>query len=116
MAVTPEATTAPSEATPEATATRAPTAAPSEAPSEAAGDVSDGQALFDARCAGCHGPEGEGTSIATEALNDAAWLADHTDEDLMEAILEGVDGKMPAFSQLDEQEVLDLIALLRSWQ
>ncbi len=116
VTVTPEVTTAVSEATPEAALTPEPTEVPSETPAEPAGDVSSGQALFDAMCAACHGPEGEGTSIAPEALNDAEWLADHTDEDLMEAILEGVDGKMPAFSQLSDQEVLDLIALLRSWQ
>jgi mono/diheme cytochrome c family protein len=120
VTVAPEATPTASQATPEATpevaSTPEPTAVPEDTPAEAAGDVASGQELFAARCAACHGPEGEGTGIAPEALNDADWLADHSDEDLREAVLEGVDGSMPAFSQLSDQEVLDLIALLRSWQ
>lgn len=124
VSATQEASPTPSEATPEATTTASAEATPtpeataevSETPAEATGDLASGQALFAANCAACHGPEGEGTSIAPEALNDADWLADHEDEDLREAILEGEEGKMPAFSRLTEQEVLDLIALLRSWQ
>lgn len=113
---TPTVREATPEATPEATTTPESTAVPEDTPAEADGDIASGQELFAANCAACHGPEGEGTGIAPEALNDADWLAEHSDEDLREAILEGVDGKMPAFSQLSDQEVLDLIALLRSWQ
>ena len=85
-------------------------------PSEAAGDPADGEIVFAERCAICHGDAGQGTAIAPDAINDATLLAERTDEDLATAILEGVGNRMPPFSDLSEQEVLDLIALLRSWQ
>ncbi len=109
-------TSVPTDAPPEATPTSEPTAAPTEASPSAAGDISNGQELFAAKCAPCHGPEGEGTSIAPDSLNDAEFLADLTDEGLATVIRMGVAGKMPASPQLSDQEVLDLIALLRSWQ
>lgn len=113
VTVTSEAT---AEASAEATSTPEPTALPGETPAEAAGDVSSGQELFDTLCAPCHGPEGEGTSIVPEALKDATLQAELSDEDLVTVIREGEAGKMPAFAKLSDQEVLDLIALLRSWQ
>jgi mono/diheme cytochrome c family protein len=106
----------PAEEAPEATSTPEPSAEPTEAQPVAAGDVSNGQVLYAAKCAACHGTEGEGTSIAPEALNDPALLAGLTDEDLATVISIGISGKMPASSELSDQEILDLTALLRSWQ
>lgn len=91
-------------------------ATPTEAPSAAGGDAANGQLVFTASCALCHGADGEGTAIAPNALNDPALLTQRTDEDLTTAIREGVGGRMPPFPQLSDQEVLDLLALLRSWQ
>ncbi|MEJ2733177.1 MAG: c-type cytochrome [Anaerolineae bacterium] len=101
-----------SEAEPTAEATSTPT----ETSPEVGGDASNGQALFAVKCAPCHGPEGEGTSIAQDPLNDAARLADLTDEEVVTVIRMGLSGKMPASPQLSDQEVLDLVAFLRSWQ
>jgi hypothetical protein len=39
-----------------------------------------------------------------------------TDEDLRTTIRTGVSGKMPASPNLSDQDVLDIIALLRSWR
>jgi mono/diheme cytochrome c family protein len=120
--------TAEAEATETAEPTAGPTGTEEPAPTEAAeatpteeasadtGDAENGQVVFSARCAACHGPDGEGTTIAPEALNDAELLAERTDEELATAIRQGVGDRMPAFSALSDQEILDLIALLRSWQ
>jgi mono/diheme cytochrome c family protein len=89
---------------------------PTEAPAAAAGDAANGEVTYAAACAACHGPDGEGTTIAPEALNDAALLEERTDEELATAIQQGVGDRMPAFSTLSDQEILDLVALLRSWQ
>lgn len=91
-------------------------AAPTETPSTQAGDIANGQAIYATNCAPCHGAEGEGTAIAPDALNDATLLAALTDEDLTTTIRSGISGKMPASSNLGDQDVLDVIAVLRSWQ
>jgi cytochrome c5 len=86
------------------------------ASSAATGDPAYGEILFSETCVICHGDAGEGTAIAPDALNDATFLEARTDEDLAMAIREGVGNRMPPFSELSEQEVMDLIAHLRSWQ
>jgi cytochrome c5 len=82
----------------------------------AGGDAANGQTVFTSNCAPCHGSTGQGTSIAPDALNDADFLAGLTDDDLTTVIRTGVEGRMPPFSDLSEQDVLDLLAFLRSWQ
>jgi cytochrome c5 len=100
----------------EPTSTREVVTTATEAPPAEVGDAANGEVIFAANCALCHGPSGEGTAIAPEALNDAEFLAEHTDDDLSEVITEGEGGRMPAFPNLSDQDVLDLVALLRSWQ
>jgi cytochrome c5 len=92
-----------------------PAATPTEAPPAAAGDAANGQVLYTVDCALCHGPNGEGTAIAPQALNDAAFLAGFTDEDLTTAMRLGVGDKMLPLSRLSDEDILDLIAFLRSW-
>ncbi len=118
-----EAEVAPSptaEPTAEPAETPTPTAEavvePTETPATLVGDAANGQVLYAAGCAACHGAEGEGTTIAPDALNDASLLAGLTDEDLTTTIRTGVGGKMPASPNLSDPDVLDVIALLRSWQ
>jgi cytochrome c553 len=108
-AVTP---TQVSEATPTAEAA----AAPTQAPTSAAGDAANGQSLFAAKCAPCHGPNGEGTTFVPDALNNAQFLANRTDKDLTTAIRTGAGDRMPAFFTLSDQEVLDLVTFIRTWQ
>lgn len=121
----PEPSETPSEATPtpeptatprEPASTPEPAASPTEAATTTVGDVSSGETLFSRRCAPCHGTSGEGTTIAPDAINDPDLLAELTDEDLSTAIREGVGDRMPASPNLSDQEVLDIIAFLRSWQ
>jgi cytochrome c553 len=85
------------------------------APSSA-GDAARGQELFATNCAVCHGLSGEGTTIAPVSLNDTAFLSKRSDEDLAGAIREGVNGKMPPFPELSDEDLRDLVALHRSWE
>jgi cytochrome c oxidase cbb3-type subunit 3 len=80
------------------------------------GDAIRGQELFASNCAVCHGADGKGGAMAPTALNDAVLLGAFTDEDLGQVIREGVAGKMPPFAGLSDEDLLDLIALHRSWQ
>ena len=93
-----------------------PTAEAIETPALVTGDVANGEMLYGQKCAVCHGAAGEGTAIAPEPINDADLLAELPDADLITIILEGIEGKMPGRSDLDEQELLDLVAFVRSWQ
>jgi mono/diheme cytochrome c family protein len=96
--------------------TTEPVAIATEAPPATTGDAANGQVVYAASCALCHGDTGEGTAIAPDALDDATLLEERTDEDLTTAIRMGVGDSMPSFSELSDQDVLDIIALLRSWQ
>jgi predicted CXXCH cytochrome family protein len=105
------------EATETATA-ETPTAEATEAtqtPAPVTGDPANGETLYGERCAVCHGPSGEGTSIAPDPINDEDLLAELSNEDLITIMREGVEGAMPAQSGLDDEELLDLVAFLRSW-
>jgi mono/diheme cytochrome c family protein len=105
-----EATKTPTAETPTVEVTEA-----TETPSPATGDATNGETLYGGSCAVCHGPAGEGTSIAPDPINDEDLLAELSDEDLITIMREGVEGKMPAQSGLDDEELLDLVAFLRSW-
>ncbi len=82
----------------------------------------DGQALFDANCAVCHGPAGEGAAGAPP-LTDPAYLPDQlSDAEVADAIRGGVSdvrdgyGAMPAFSNLDEEQIAALVEVVRELQ
>ena len=78
------------------------------------GDVPHGQAVFTARCAGCHGPEGRG-GIGL-SLNSKTFLAIASDSFLRETIALGRHHTaMPSSYDLTPQDIGDLVALIRSW-
>ncbi|HSO38328.1 MAG TPA: c-type cytochrome [Labilithrix sp.] len=90
-------------------------------------DMVKAEAVFNERCAACHGTSGKGDGPASAALNpkprnytDKAWQAGVTDEQLRKTITLGgaAVGKspiMPASPDLDEKpEVVDgLIKIVR---
>ncbi|CAN5733766.1 cytochrome c [soil metagenome] len=90
-------------------------------------DMAKAEAVFNERCAACHGTSGKGDGPASAALNpkprnytDKAWQAGVTDEQLRKTITLGgaAVGKspiMPASPDLDEKpEVVDgLIKIVR---
>lgn len=80
-----------------------------------AGDVGRGSALYGTHCAACHGPRGEGKT--GPGLSNPYFLVSASDSFLTYAIKYGrPDTPMKPFAgELNEQQVADLVALIRSW-
>jgi len=73
-----------------------------------------GQRVFDSNCAGCHGLDGRGGDKGIDIVDK---LADHTDAKLRGIIAKGIAGtSMPAFPELNPQQVRNIIGYLRSLQ
>ena len=76
-------------------------------------------ALYDVRCASCHGETGDGTGPeapipAMPDFRDEAFHGERTDADLARAIRMG-QGLMPAFGgQLNERGIEALVGHIRS--
>jgi mono/diheme cytochrome c family protein len=110
--------------TPEATPTSAqvqlsptPEATPTAKVPTLGGDAAKGAELFAANCAVCHGSEGRGAAVAEEPLNSAEFLGGRSDDDLDQAISDGVEPAMPPFGgRLTAQEIEDIIAFFRGWE
>ena len=78
--------------------------------SSASGFV-QGERLFQAHCAGCHGPKGEGGSgptLATLLLSRAP-----TEDSLFKLIAEGIPGTEMPRSRLDKEQIKQLAAFVR---
>lgn len=67
------------------------------------GDEANGEVLYDANCAACHGASAEGAS-GPAIFNEEA-------ENFVEAIQNG-EGSMPAFPDLSDQDIADIIAFV----
>ena len=78
---------------------------------ELVGDATAGATVYSANCTGCHGADGLGDTAP--ALADIA--AEFDDAQLAEIVVNGTDEGMPAFPQLSEQEVADVVAYLRTF-
>jgi cytochrome c553 len=83
-----------------------------------AGDVTNGATVYATYCAACHGDQGQGTALAEEPLNSAEYLDSRSDDDLRQAIADGVpDTTMPSYSdKLSTVDIADILAFFRSWQ
>ena len=80
------------------------------------GDPRYGRALYRANCAGCHGDDGRGGEIGI-SLRSPAFLSIASDTLLTKTILEGrPNTAMPSWRELDNRDVSDLLAFIRSWQ
>ncbi len=80
--------------------------------------AADGAAVYKAKCASCHGPDGKGeTSIGKSMKLRGLGSADVqkiTDADLTKVISDGK-GKMPAYkSKLTADEIKALVAYIRT--
>ena len=80
-----------------------------------AGDGGRGSALYGAHCAACHGPRGEGK--AGPSLSNPYFLISAGDSFLTYAIKYGrpATPMKPFAGELNEQQVADIVALIRSW-
>lgn len=93
--------------------TRAPAGTPGRVAPAAADAIRNGEAIFRARCAGCHGLDARGL---TGPDLTGLWVAGLTDEQLFQTVRLGVPGsEMPPFdsrSQVDE--IRETLAYLRT--
>ncbi|MBI3405819.1 MAG: cytochrome c [Acidobacteria bacterium] len=85
----------------------------------AGGDAKAGKAVYNKKCASCHGAGGEGKPTLAKALKveirdfASKEVQAKTDDQLKKDTVEGV-GKMKGVTGLKDQEVADLIAFIRS--
>ncbi len=80
--------------------------------------AADGAAIFKAKCAMCHGPDGKGETSMGKSLKlrdlGSADVQKQTDADLKKIIEDGK-GKMPAYkAKLAASEADALVAFLRT--
>jgi len=91
------------------------------------GDVAKGKALYDKKCAVCHGPDGRGDGPAEFVLfpkprdftkgifKVRSTTTLPTDDDLFRTITRGLPGtSMPAWASLSEADRWDLVAYVKS--
>ncbi len=90
-----------------------------KAPSKVAGNSgADGAALFDSRCALCHGKDGVGLpnwkSKGQPDFTQPEWQKAHTDEQIADSIKNGKGKFMPAFKgRLSEEETGAVVQRIR---
>ena len=87
-----------------------------------AASAADGPALFKARCAPCHGPDGKGSAMGP-AFVDNKSVAEGKDEEIADVIRNGVDTPQKKYKnipvtmpkqKLTDEEMTAVIAHLRS--
>jgi mono/diheme cytochrome c family protein len=100
------------------------------APAGSAGKKDQGVRLFDQGCAACHGARGKGGNDGDRqllAINDQAFLALISDQELRRIIITGRpdlgmppyninEGRAPGFRPLTSADIDDLVALLAYWR
>lgn len=84
---------------------------------------SDAKALYDSKCASCHGAGGAGDGAMAKAMKatvpsfaDADFQASRTDEQFVASVTTGKAPMMPGFgSQLKPEQIKDLVAYIRQF-
>lgn len=85
------------------------------------GDPAAGKALYEKRCASCHGAAGEAKPAIAKALKvdmrplGSKEVQAKTDKDLIKDTTEGV-GKMKGEKGLTDQQLADLIMYIRTFK
>jgi mono/diheme cytochrome c family protein len=94
------------------------------------GKKDEGARVFARACAGCHGKEGEGVERdgrLRRKINDPAFLALISDQELRRYVItgrpdfgmppyDGKDGRPPDFQPLTSEDIDGLVALLACWR
>ena len=73
------------------------------------GDATNGATLYGTHCAGCHGDDGRSGSVGEDIVHE---LGDDGAE-VIDTMITG-DGDMPAFDQLSDQEMADIVAHMKT--
>jgi len=74
--------------------------------------IKEGDKLFDANCAECHG---DGTGLSGPDLTDDRWIYGGSDAEVFKTVTKGTKGGMPAWSgKLTDEQVWKVIAYVRS--
>ncbi len=68
-------------------------------------DAANGQTLWAADCARCHGADGRGTDLG---VNVVAELH-HGDKQFLTWILDGIGDEMPSYAHFTDQEAADVL-------
>jgi mono/diheme cytochrome c family protein len=81
-------------------------------------DVANGEKVYKAKCASCHGPDGKGDTAAGKATKardlGSADVKKESDAEWTDIIVKGKN-KMPAYDKkLTDAEVKDVVAYMRS--
>jgi len=85
----------------------------------ATGDVAAGKTVFTNRCKMCHGVDGTGNPAMARMLKvefhalDSDYIRDKEDAELKQTVTKGK-GKMAAVRGLTDQQLIDVIAYVRS--
>jgi len=83
------------------------------------GGASEGKTVFTAKCQGCHGANGEGKAAIAKMFNvtmhplGSKEIQTKTDAEFKKTITEG-HGKMKPVTGLENQQVADVIAFVRT--
>ncbi len=79
----------------------------------------EGKSVYTAKCQACHGPNGEGKAAIGKVFNvtmpvlGSKEIQDQSDADLKKTVTEG-HGKMKPVGGLDDKQVADVIAFVRT--
>lgn len=79
---------------------------------------SNGEKVYKAKCAGCHGPDGAGATAAGKAMKARDFCSDdvkkESDADWSDIISKGKN-KMPSFTgKISDADIKDVVAYIRS--
>ncbi|MFT2111451.1 cytochrome-c oxidase, cbb3-type subunit III [Marinomonas sp. 2405UD68-3] len=73
--------------------------------------VESGKILFNTNCVACHGQEGKGSHLfGAPNLTDNIWLYGGTQEQIMQTVRNGRNGKMPAWNEILGEDKVHIVS------